>query len=32
MTTYGVTAIQNKPSLLKEMGIAQIIDKRAHNM
>lgn len=30
MTTYGVTAIQNKPSLLKEMDIAKIIDKRAH--
>ncbi len=30
MTTYGVTTIQNKPSLLKEMDIAQIIDKRAH--
>jgi len=30
MTTYGVTAIQNRPSLLKEMDIAQIVDKRAH--
>jgi len=30
MTTYGVTTIQNKPSLLKEMDVAQIIDKRAH--
>jgi len=30
MTTYGITTIQNKPSLLKEMDIAKIIDKRAH--
>ena len=30
MTTYGITTIQNKPSLLKEMDVAEIIDKRAH--
>lgn len=30
MTTYGITAIQNKPSLLKEMDLAKIVDKRAH--
>ena len=30
MTTYGVTDIQNKPSLLKAMDIAEIIDRRKH--
>ena len=30
MTTYGVTDIQNKPSLIKAMDIAQIIDRRQH--
>lgn len=30
MTTYGVTAIQNKPSLLKDMTIGEIVDKRAN--
>ena len=30
MTTYGVTAIQNKPSLIKAMDIAEIIDRRKH--
>jgi hypothetical protein len=30
MITYGVTTIQNKPSLLKEMDLAKIVDKRAH--
>lgn len=30
MITYGVTAIQNKPSLLKEMVLGEIVDKRAH--
>ena len=30
MTTYGVTDIQNKPSLIKAMDIAKIIDKRKH--
>lgn len=30
MTIYGVTTIQNKPSLLKEMDLVKIIDKRAH--
>jgi len=28
MTTYGVSDIQNKPSLLKAIDIAQIIDRR----
>lgn len=30
MLTYGVTAIQNKPSLLKDIEIGEIVDKRAH--
>ncbi|MEA3384146.1 MAG: hypothetical protein U9Q20_05665 [Campylobacterota bacterium] len=30
MLTYGVTEIQNKPSLIKAIGIAQIIDRRKH--
>ena len=30
MTTYGVTDIQNKPSLIKTMDIAEIIDRRKH--
>ena len=30
MLTYGVTDIQNKPSLMKMMDIAEIIDRRAH--
>ena len=30
MTTYGDTDIQNKPSLIKAMDIAEIIDKRKH--
>jgi hypothetical protein len=30
MTTYGVTDIQNKPSLMKAMDIAEIIDRRKH--
>jgi len=28
MTTYGVTEIQSKPSLFKEMDLAEIVDKR----
>lgn len=28
MLTYGVTDIQNKPSLIKMMDVAQIIDRR----
>ena len=32
MTTYGVTDIQNKPSLLKAMDIAEIIDRRKHTI
>ncbi|MDD3324766.1 MAG: hypothetical protein PHN38_06565 [Sulfurospirillaceae bacterium] len=30
MLTYGVTDIQNKPSLMKAMDIAEIVDRRAH--
>lgn len=30
MLTYGVTDIQNRPSLIKMIDIAEIIDKRAH--
>lgn len=30
MITYGVTDIQNKPSLIKAIDIAKIIDKRAN--
>jgi hypothetical protein len=30
MVTYGITDIQNKPSLIKAMDIAQIVDRRAH--
>lgn len=30
MITYGVTDIQNKPSLIKKMDVAEIIDRRAH--
>lgn len=30
MLTYGVTDIQNKPSLMKMMDVAEIIDRRAH--
>lgn len=30
MLTYGVTDIQNKPSLIKAIDIAEIVDKRAH--
>lgn len=30
LLTYGVTDIQNKPSLIKVMDIAEIIDKRAN--
>ena len=29
MITYGVSDIQNKPSIIKSIDIAQIIDKRA---
>ncbi|MCT7489254.1 hypothetical protein N5T63_10120 [Aliarcobacter cryaerophilus] len=28
MLIYGITDIQNKPSLIKSMDIAQIVDKR----
>jgi 5-formyltetrahydrofolate cyclo-ligase len=30
MTTYGITDIQNKPSLIKAIDIAEIIDRRKH--
>ncbi|MDO8453350.1 MAG: hypothetical protein Q7S59_02120 [Sulfurimonas sp.] len=30
MLSYGITDIQNKPSLIKSMDIGEIIDKRAH--
>lgn len=30
MLIYGVTDIQNKPSLIKSTAIAQIVDKRKH--
>jgi hypothetical protein len=30
MLSYGITEIQNKPSLIKSMDIGEIIDKRAH--
>ena len=30
MNTYGITDIQNKPSLIKSIDIAEIIDKRAN--
>jgi hypothetical protein len=29
MLTYGVTEIQNKPSLIKAMDIAEIMDRRS---
>ena len=29
MLSYGITEIQSKPSLIKSMDIAEIIDKRA---
>ena len=30
MTSYGVTDIQTKPSLMKSMDIGEIVDKRKH--
>lgn len=30
MLSYGITDIQNKPSLIKNMTIGKFIDKRAH--
>jgi len=30
MLSYGITDIQSKPSLIKSMDIAAIVDKRAH--
>ena len=30
MLSYGVTDIQNKPSLIKAMDIGAIVDKRKH--
>lgn len=31
MLVYGITDIQNKPSLIKMMDVAEIIDRRAHS-
>ena len=30
MLSYGITDIQNKPSLMKEMEVSEIVDKRAN--
>ena len=30
MVSYGITDIQNKPSLMKEMDVSEIVDKRAN--
>jgi len=30
MLSYGITDIQTKPSLIKEMDMGKIIDRRAH--
>ena len=30
MQTFGITEIQNKPSLIKTMTVGEIIDRRAH--
>ena len=30
MVSYGITDIQMKPSLIKQMDMGKIIDKRAH--
>ena len=30
MLTYGITEIQNKPSLIKSMSLGEIVDRRAH--
>ena len=30
MVSYGITDIQNKPSLMKDMDISEIVDKRAN--
>ncbi len=30
MVEYGITALQNQPSLFKQMRISRIIDKRKH--
>ncbi len=30
MLTYGITEIQSKPSLIKSMTVAEIVDRRAH--
>ena len=32
MLSYGITEIQSKPSLIKEMSLAKIVDKRAHKL
>jgi len=30
MLEYGITTLQNKPSLFKEMTLSKIVDKRKH--
>jgi hypothetical protein len=30
MLSYGISDIQNKPSLMKIMDVAEIVDRRAH--
>ena len=30
MTTYGITDIQTKPSIIKDMEVGKIVDKRAN--
>lgn len=30
MVEYGITTLQNKPSLFKEMTLSKIVDKRKH--
>ena len=32
MHSYGISEIQSKPSLIKEMSLAKIVDKRAHKL
>jgi len=30
MQIYGISEIQQKPSLIKQMGLGEIVDRRAH--
>ena len=32
MHSYGISEIQSKPSLIKNMSLAKIVDKRAHRL